>query len=150
LVDTKSLRLEDPNVWLHADAVIVDAGARARGLLPSNLPLRNSYMPAARNHDALWYASVSFASIMNQIFQGKPVDPGSLRYKGQAIRAINSNLHDSSRQTLDETIAAVQCVASIEVRSLIITHPPLLSGICTDICTSFSVFVGTLTLSEST
>jgi uncharacterized protein YaaR (DUF327 family) len=73
-------------------------------------------MPAARNHDALWYASVSFASAMKQIFQEVPVNSVSSRYKGEAIRAINSNLRDLSRQIMDETIAAVQCLASIEVR----------------------------------
>lgn len=90
-------------------------GARVRGLLPSALPLRNDYMQAARCHDALWHASVSFASVMNQLFQGEPIDSDSLQFKGDAIRAINLNLRDPLHQTTDETIAAVQALASIEV-----------------------------------
>ncbi len=109
-----TVELSDHNL----DALTVDSGAKIRGLLPSSLPLRNAYMPAARHHDALWHASVSFASAMSQIFQGVSVDPVSLIHKGDTIRAINSELSDLSHPIADETIAAVQCLASIEVSLL--------------------------------
>jgi hypothetical protein len=104
-------------IRIISDASIVDTGARLRGFSPATLPLRHDYMRAARYHDALWYASVSFASAMDQLFQGMPLNTASLQYKGQAMRAINTNLQNPWCQITDETIAAVQAVASIEVSS---------------------------------
>lgn len=93
----------------------VDDGARLRGLVPSELPLRNAYMPAAESHRALWHAQVAHSSFMRQIYQGIPIDAVSLKHKGETIRAINACLQDPSEQKMDETIAAVQALATIEL-----------------------------------
>jgi hypothetical protein len=97
------------------DAAIIDTGAKTRGLSPSGLPFRDSYIPAAKRHEAMWLAFVTFASVVNRILQHTPVDDICLRYKGETIRAIKCNLQHSSEMTTDETIAASQILASIDV-----------------------------------
>jgi hypothetical protein len=72
-------------------------------------------MPAAENHRALWNAQVAHSSIMKQIYQGIPLDAASLKHKGDTIRAINCCLQNLSESTKDETIAAIQALATIEV-----------------------------------
>lgn len=72
-------------------------------------------MPAARNHNTLWFACVAFSSTMNQLLTGNSIDSDSLTRKGKLIEALNFDLCDSMGQILDETIAAVVALASIEV-----------------------------------
>jgi hypothetical protein len=52
---------------------------------------------------------------MDQLLHGASLDSVSLQYKGEAIRTISSNLQDPLRQITDETVAAVQALAFIEV-----------------------------------
>lgn len=58
---------------------------------------------------------VAHSSTMCQLLKGLALDAASLTYKGETIRAINACLQDESSQTMDETIAAVQALATIEV-----------------------------------
>jgi hypothetical protein len=72
-------------------------------------------MPAVRHHEALWHTSAALSSKINQIFEKTSVEYHTLKHKGETIRAINACLQDPSTQIADETIAAIQGLATVEV-----------------------------------
>jgi hypothetical protein len=58
---------------------------------------------------------VSFSSAMDQALQGIPINTASIKYHGETLRSINTNLQDPSNRTTDEMIGAVHSLASFDV-----------------------------------
>jgi len=72
-------------------------------------------MPAVRHHDALWHTSVVLSAKITQIFEKTSMEYHTLKHKRETIRAISACLQDPSTQGMDETIAAIQGLATVKV-----------------------------------
>ena len=81
-------------------------------------PLTKIWLPHALQEPTLFLATLSFAAVHIEALTGSSGSQTSLetlRQKGEAIKCVDSKLHDSSEALSNETIGAVSMLAAAEV-----------------------------------
>ena len=77
--------------------------------------MSESFLPSFQNDPALYHATLAIAAVHADILEGQKNSRMSLLYRGEAIRLVKIDLGCPKKCMADTTIAAVACLAGMEV-----------------------------------